>query len=119
YKWFNGFEYKIIQNVVIGGGLSVEHATISDFELRQHYTLIGIPIYLKHDGSDDLLNPTTGDREAIAITPYTDPGRTSLSFIAARYYTGLGPLRFDIAAPLHRRSGDRPFQIYVSLGQAF
>ena len=39
--------------------------------------------------------------------------------IGARYYTGLGPLRFDIAAPLHRRSGDRPFQIYVSLGQAF
>ena len=237
YKWFNGFEYKVIQNVVIGAGLSVEHATISDFELRQHYTLIGIPVYLKHDGSDDLLNPTTGDREAITITPYTDPGRTSLSFITgrlsgsyyqrlgssdryviailgalgatvgvglddmpkdkryyaggggsvrgygfqragpidlhdtpvgglssaeaslefrykltetigivpfldagnvydtsfpdlskrvflgagigARYYTGLGPLRFDIAAPLHRRSGDRPFQIYVSLGQAF
>ena len=39
--------------------------------------------------------------------------------IGARYYTGLGPLRFDIGAPLHRRSGDRPFQIYVSLGQAF
>ncbi len=237
YKWFNGFEYKLVQNVVIGAGLSFEHATISDFELRQHYTLIGIPFYLKHDGSDDLLNPTTGDREAFTITPYTDPGRTSLSFITgrlsgsyyhrlgssdryviavlgalgatagvsldampkdkryyaggggsvrgygfqragpidihdtpagglssaeaslefrykltetigivpfldagnvydtnfpdlgkrvflgagigARYYTGLGPLRFDVAAPLHRRSGDRPFQIYVSLGQAF
>ena len=39
--------------------------------------------------------------------------------IGVRYYTGLGPLRFDVAAPLHRRSGDRPFQIYVSLGQAF
>ena len=205
--------------------------------MRQHYTLIGIPAYLKHDGSDDLLNPTTGDREAVTITPYTDPGNSNLSFITgrvsasfyqrlgksdryviailgalgatagislddmpkdkryyvggggslrgygfqragpidandtpigglssaeaslefrykltetigivpfldagnvydtsfpdlskrvflgagigARYYTGLGPLRFDIAAPLHRRSGDRPFQIYVSLGQAF
>jgi translocation and assembly module TamA len=237
YRWFNGFEYKIIQNVVIGAGLSFEHATISDFELRQHYTLIGIPVYLKHDGSDDLLNPTTGDREAITITPYTDPGNTTLSFvtgrlsgsyyqrlgssdryviavlaalgatagvsldqmpkdkryyaggggsvrgygfqragpigihdepigglssteaslefrykltetiglvpfldagnvydtnfpdlgerlflgagIGVRYYTGLGPLRLDLAAPLHRRGGDRPFQIYVSLGQAF
>jgi len=237
YKWFNGFEYKLIQNVVIGTGLSFEHATISDFELRQHYTLIGIPAYLKYDGTDDLLNPTTGSRAGVSITPYTDPGRTSLSFITgrvnasyyyrlgssdryviavlgalaatagvglddmpkdkryyaggggsvrgygfqragpidihdtpvgglssaeaslefrykltetigivpfldagnvydtsfpdlskrlflgagigARYYTGLGPLRFDIAAPLHRRSGDRPFQIYVSLGQAF
>jgi translocation and assembly module TamA len=70
--------------------------------------------------------------ETIGIVPFVDAGNVyDTSFpdlskrvfigagIGARYYTGLGPLRFDIAAPLHRRSGDRPFQIYVSLGQAF
>ena len=236
-KWFNGFEYKLIQNVVIGAGISLEHATITDYELHQHYMLIGLPVYVKRDGTDDLLNPTTGSREGITLTPYTDPGNSKLSFIngqingsyyqrlgdsdryvvavlaslgatvgvsldelpkdkrfyaggggsvrgygfqragpidandtpigglssagaslefrykltetigivpfvdagnvydtafpdlgerlflgagiGARYYTGLGPLRFDIAAPLHRRNGDRPIQIYVSLGQAF
>ncbi len=232
-----GFEYKGFHQIVVGFGLSLEHATIDDFELNQHYTLIGIPLYAKRDTSDDLLNPTEGDRENITLTPYTDPARTALSFvtakitgsyyqrlgsddtyvfavlgalgatagvglndlpkdkrfyaggggsvrgygfqragpigihdepvgglssaemslelrykltetigivpfvdagnvydtsfpdlskrlflgagIGARYYTGLGPLRLDLAAPLHRRSGDRPFQIYVSLGQAF
>lgn len=37
-----------------------------------------------------------------------------------RYYTPVGPLRFDIAFPLSpRRHLDRRFQIYLSIGQAF
>jgi translocation and assembly module TamA len=232
-----GFEYKGFHQIVIGMGVSLGHATITDFELHQRYTLIGLPVYAKRDSTDDLLNPTIGDREGITFTPYTDPGKSALTFISgrisgsyyqrlgdsdryvvavlgalgatvgvsldelpkdkrfyaggggsvrgygfqragpidmndtpigglssaeaslefrykltetigivpfvdagnvydtafpdlgerlflgagigARYYTGLGPLRVDIAAPLHRRNGDRPVQIYVSLGQAF
>jgi translocation and assembly module TamA len=37
-----------------------------------------------------------------------------------RYFTGIGPLRVDVATPLERRSGiDDPVQFYLSLGQAF
>ncbi len=36
-----------------------------------------------------------------------------------RYYTSFGPVRLDVGFPLNRRSGDPPFGIYVSLGQAF
>lgn len=36
-----------------------------------------------------------------------------------RYYTPIGPLRFDLAFPLDRRPSDDAFQIYLSLGQAF
>jgi len=37
-----------------------------------------------------------------------------------RYFTPVGPLRFDIAFPLNRRRGiDDDFQFYISLGQAF
>jgi translocation and assembly module TamA len=37
-----------------------------------------------------------------------------------RYYTPIGPVRFDLAVPLDRRDGvDDMFQLYVSLGQAF
>ncbi len=37
-----------------------------------------------------------------------------------RYYTPVGPIRFDIAFPLNRRKGiDRAFQFYFSIGQAF
>lgn len=39
--------------------------------------------------------------------------------LGIRYYPGFGPVRFDIAAPLDKRDGDAPVQIYVSIGQAF
>src|SRR3546814_10947023 len=36
-----------------------------------------------------------------------------------RYYTGLGPIRLDLAFPINPRHEDDFFQLYVSLGQAF
>jgi len=40
--------------------------------------------------------------------------------VGFRYFTPVGPLRFDVAVPLDRRPEiDDHFQIYVSLGQAF
>lgn len=36
-----------------------------------------------------------------------------------RYYTGLGPLRADIAVPLDRGEGDPSVAFYLGLGQAF
>ena len=39
--------------------------------------------------------------------------------IGVRYYTGFGPIRLDVAAPINKQPGDDKFQIYVSIGQAF
>jgi translocation and assembly module TamA len=36
-----------------------------------------------------------------------------------RYYTPIGPIRFDIAVPVGRRPGEDSFEIYIGLGQAF
>jgi len=36
-----------------------------------------------------------------------------------RYYTPIGPIRFDIAVPVARRQGDDSFEVYIGLGQAF
>jgi translocation and assembly module TamA len=36
-----------------------------------------------------------------------------------RYYTPIGPIRVDVAAPLGRKMGDDTFEIYIGLGQAF
>ena len=42
------------------------------------------------------------------------------SGLGVRYYTPMGPLRFDVAVPVNRRSGiDDQFQIYISIGHAF
>jgi translocation and assembly module TamA len=70
--------------------------------------------------------------ETIGIVPFVDAGsyyespvpqlgRTLLYGVGvgARYYTAFGPLRLDLATPLHKRSADSPIQVYISLGEAF
>lgn len=52
----------------------------------------------------------------------TFPGLEDLRLgagVGVRYYTGLGPLRLDIAIPLNKRSGDPDYAIYAGIGQAF
>jgi translocation and assembly module TamA len=39
--------------------------------------------------------------------------------LGLRYYTPLGPLRFDLAMPLNPRDGDPSVAFYIGLGQAF
>ncbi|MEM6536504.1 MAG: BamA/TamA family outer membrane protein [Pseudomonadota bacterium] len=39
--------------------------------------------------------------------------------VGARYLSAIGPLRVDFALPLERRSSDRAWQLYISLGQPF
>jgi translocation and assembly module TamA len=40
--------------------------------------------------------------------------------IGFRYFTAIGPIRFDIAMPLNKRDNvDDDYQFYISLGQAF
>ncbi|ODT66917.1 MAG: hypothetical protein ABS75_25390 [Pelagibacterium sp. SCN 63-23] len=39
--------------------------------------------------------------------------------VGVRYYTGLGPLRLDLAVPLNKRAGDPDWAIYAGIGQAF
>ncbi len=68
----------------------------------------------------------------IGVVPFVDVGgafdsaypdfREPLRWAAGlglRYYTGVGPIRLDLAFPLNRRKGDRPMAIYVGIGQAF
>lgn len=39
--------------------------------------------------------------------------------LGVRYYTGLGPLRLDVAVPINKRAGDPDYAIYAGIGQAF
>ncbi len=39
--------------------------------------------------------------------------------LGLRYYSPVGPIRFDIAFPINPRPVDDPFQFYIAIGQAF
>jgi translocation and assembly module TamA len=52
----------------------------------------------------------------------TFPGLEDLRLgagVGVRYYTGLGPLRLDVAVPLNKKAGDPDYAIYAGIGQAF
>ena len=70
--------------------------------------------------------------DTIGIVPFVDAGTAFASSwpdfderirfsagLGLRYYTAIGPIRLDVAAPLERQRGDRPVALYISLGQAF
>ena len=53
-------------------------------------------------------------------TPDFLKGDTRMSAgLGLRYYSGIGPIRLDVAMPLNPRRGDQPVVLYVSIGQAF
>lgn len=39
--------------------------------------------------------------------------------VGARYYTGFGPIRLDVAMPVSKQPGDDMFEVYLGIGQAF
>lgn len=70
--------------------------------------------------------------ENIAVVPFIDAGNVytteypklgqGLRYaagIGGRYHTVIGPIRLDVAVPLNKRDGDKAFQFYISIGQAF
>lgn len=70
--------------------------------------------------------------DTIGVVPFFDAGsafesefpdfKESIKMAAGlglRYYTPIGPIRLDVAAPLNPRKGDKPVAVYISIGQAF
>jgi translocation and assembly module TamA len=65
------------------------------------------------------------------IVPFVDAGQVNTSSapftgtlhvgagLGLRYYTGIGPIRVDLAFPLTRTAGSSAFGLYVGLGEAF
>ncbi len=54
---------------------------ITSAQRTQHYTLVGIPAYLKLDTTDNLLNPTRGYRTQLSITPAHTLSTPDLTFV--------------------------------------
>ncbi|PSC03416.1 hypothetical protein SLNSH_19010 [Alsobacter soli] len=70
--------------------------------------------------------------DTIGVVPFVDAGQAYAdrfprlnepirvaAGLGLRYYTAVGPIRLDIAAPLNPRKGDKPVAVYIGIGQSF
>jgi translocation and assembly module TamA len=60
------------------------------------------------------------DAGKVSTDPGPFQGRPSVGYgVGMRYYTPIGPIRFDIALPVRRLPGGDALEVYVGLGQTF
>lgn len=77
-------------------------------------------VELRRDITDTITGAVFVDAGAISQNevPRFDDTGIGVGF-GVRYRLPFGPIRADIAFPVNNRNGNSPFQIYLSLGQAF
>ena len=90
---------------LLTGGVGLEAAKANVVQLAntnpfipaqqtQHYTLVGVPAYVKLDRTDNLLNPTTGYRAQLSVRPAHTFVGSNLTFVtnlvSGSTYWGLG-----------------------------
>jgi translocation and assembly module TamA len=89
----SGIERRFRPDVTLGAAISIEKANVvqeanlgslTAAQRTQHYSLIGVPLYLKLDRSDDLLNPSRGYRGQINFIPYRSFSGPDLTFAFGR-----------------------------------
>jgi translocation and assembly module TamA len=103
-----GYSYQSVgprfpDNTPIGGESVVEGSVELRHQLTRQIGLVGFV-----------------DAGAVGTTRYPDYRSASIGAgVGVRYDLGFGPLRADIGVPLNPRQGDSPFQVYISIGQAF
>ena len=86
------------------GGTSLDAVQV---ELRQRiYGPIGIALF------------ADGGQVGSTGAPGQGPLRSGVG-AGVRYYTGIGPIRVDIALPVETIPGNDSFELYVGLGEAF
>jgi translocation and assembly module TamA len=84
---FLGIERPLLPSLTLVAGPDFEHALVHQNEQGfgdENYSLIGFPVVLRRDTTDDLLDPTIGGRQTLTVTPYHGISGPSLDFVTSR-----------------------------------
>ncbi|HYC54599.1 MAG TPA: autotransporter assembly complex family protein [Candidatus Binatia bacterium] len=80
-----GLEHRFSKRTTLSGGLYFEQSLVSGADQdNDRFTLFGIPLGLRYDGSDNLLHPSKGHRTALSVTPYISVSGNSVEMLVAR-----------------------------------
>jgi len=97
-----GLSRKFGRHISFTGRAAGEFAEIDDDGVKSEFTLISIPIGLKYDNADDLLNPTKGTRHELGVTPFATVSGDGDNFTIGRltsraYFDVTGNKNFVLA----------------------
>ncbi|WP_243368827.1 autotransporter assembly complex protein TamA [Microvirga solisilvae] len=67
-----GIRHRFSNTFSIQGGIEYEKGQASDILGQIDYTLVGLPLSVTYDSTDDTLNPTRGMKLLASVTPYPD-----------------------------------------------
>jgi translocation and assembly module TamA len=90
-----GLEEKFNKYLKGTAGILVEQSIQERDDRKERFTLIGLPLTLSWDRSNDLLNPTEGFRLAGGLTPFVDVTNSQSRFIVSRL---TGTAYFDVSS---------------------
>lgn len=72
---------KLSPHWTVSYGISGEQEEIEQEGLSQHYNLIGLPVSAKYDSTTNLMNPTSGVRGLLSVTPTGALGSKDSGFV--------------------------------------
>lgn len=82
-----GVEHPFTPRLAGTGGLQVEQSDVNsaaDTDGTRTFTLIGVPLGLRYDGSNSLLDPTRGHRTLLSLTPWFSVLGDSVEMLVTR-----------------------------------
>jgi translocation and assembly module TamA len=75
---------KLSVHWTVGVGISGEQEDITQEDVTRHYNLVGLPLSVRFDNTNNLLDPTAGVRATLLLTPTQSLGGTSATFTIAQ-----------------------------------
>jgi translocation and assembly module TamA len=85
---------KLLAHWTVSVGVSGEQEEIGQEGVDRPYELVGLPMSLKYDNTTSLLDPTSGFRAAVQLTPTQSFGHSSATFMIAQLS---GSAYFDLS----------------------
>jgi translocation and assembly module TamA len=83
-RFYVGVEEQRWEHYTVGAGMSLERAYLTETSRDENYLLLGTPLFVRRDTTNDLLDPTKGTRGTVTVTPYHGLLANALDFVSAR-----------------------------------
>jgi translocation and assembly module TamA len=97
-----GLDRKLSPHWTLGIGVMAEQENIVQVDVSRDFELVGFPVSLKYDSTNNVQDPTAGVRGALTATPVQAFGKTGATYFIAQlsgsaYFDLLGDARSVVA----------------------